>query len=76
MNDKIFFNHPNVFKTKTENLIPLKQKEGLLEPSRKPMDENTGNWGSLLKYRKVLSCSFVNRTTDAASVERMGAKLG
>jgi len=74
MKDKLSFKNPDDLKTKIEKLISFQEKKDQLKPPRKVKDENPDSPGLLSKYRKVLSCSFVNPTRTAASVERIGAQ--
>ena len=76
MNDKFSVKNPDDPKIKLEELISFQEKENPLDSPRKAKHENPDNSGLLSKYRKVLSCSFVNGTTGAALVERIGTEKG
>ena len=74
MKDKLSFKNADDLKPKIEKLIRFQENENPLDPPRKVKDKNHDNPGLLSKYRKVLSCSFVNPVRTAASVERIGAE--
>ncbi len=74
MKDKRFFKNPEDLKTEIEELFSFQEKEDPPEPPRKAEDGNPDNPGAPSKYRKILSCSFVNDTRTAASAERIEAQ--
>ncbi len=73
MNHKSHFKNPDDLKIEIEKLVSFQENEDPLKPPLRAKDENPDNRGLPSKYRKVLTCSFVNRTTNTTSTKRIGA---
>jgi hypothetical protein len=75
MNNEFSLRDPENLKTKMKKLVSFEEKKTLPETSRRKTVQNPGSSTMPSKYAKVLSCSFIRNSGDAASSERKKPKI-